>query len=172
MALQGHVVAVLNDQGTPVLDPITLFQHIHESSEVVHHGCLSGLIPPHPVSSYTGVFAQISLTCSNVNTTTEVILRSYADILTVTSGSAFAFLDPATFNPTSTIPKVRNLTINCSQPPPVGGVTIGEELAALPVETSGAAGGSYGVVTLSVAIAAAVVLLAGIGWYATRRRLR
>ncbi len=57
-------------------------------------------------------------------------------------------------------------------PPPVGGISLDSDLRPLPLKTTGVAGSSYGVVTLSIAIGAAVVLLAGIGWFATRRRPR
>ena len=184
LALKGKPVAKLNDLGTPVLDPVTRNPLINPSSEVVAIGCLSGLIPPLPISFYTGNLVELSLTCSSATTTTEVILRSGTDALTnpiytaagaldSTSGSAFIFLDPTTSSSIITTPKVSNLTINCVEPPPpVGGISLGPELAALTLETSGASGRSHGVVTLSIAIAAAGVLVAGIGWYATRRRPR
>ena len=169
-AVKAHAVAKLNDLGTPVLDPTTANPTFNPSSEVIHHGCLSGLIPPLPASFYSDIIVEIELTCSSIDTSTEVILRSTEDPLASTSGSVFSFLDPATLIQTITVPKVSNLTINCVQP--VGGISLDSDLRVLPLERPGAAGGSYGVVTLSIAIAAAVVLLAGIGWYAARRRPR
>ncbi len=140
----------------------------------VFHGCLTGLRSPLPLSNYTGNFVELRFACSAEASQTEVLQLPYeaTSVLTSqeTSGSVFS-VEPGL----QIIPKLTNLTINCGEPAPVGGISLDSDLRPLPLDTSGASGRSYGVVTLSIAIAAVgvagVAALAGIGWYATRRRI-
>ncbi len=143
----------------------------------VSHGCLTTLIPPFPISHHVGTLVEFTLTCSPEVSSTGVRLLAYnwsgsGGLPTVASSSGTAFALPD-ISQTTVVPKLRDLTVNCVEPPPpVGGISLDSDLRPLPLASSGASGGSYGVVTLSIAIGAAVALLAGIGWYSSRRWLR
>ncbi len=73
----------------------------------VNHGCLTGLIPPLPLSTATGSFAEVSITCSAGPSTTDVALLPAGDPVAGTSGTGFsagAEVIPA---------KVSTLSITC-----------------------------------------------------------
>lgn len=79
----------------------------------IHHGCLSGLAPPLPVSTYTGPVFEIELTCTDEVTTNDVRLLPHGHELADTSGAAFA-----TDISVVVIPKIQPLTLVCDDPPP------------------------------------------------------
>ncbi len=81
-------------------------------SQFVNHGCLTGLLPPQPVSNFVGSMVEISLTCSSENSSTEVMLLPLGDTAAGTSGAAFA--EPDTSQVT---PKVSNLSVTCGAAP-------------------------------------------------------
>ncbi len=63
-------------------------------------------------------------------------------------------------------------TSTATPPPPVGGISVGPELGALPLETADSSGNYTGVLAgVSAAITAGAVALGGVAWFA-RRRLR
>ncbi len=84
------------------------------SDEFVNHGCISGAVPPLPLSNYVGNVVGLSYACSSSPSSTEVRLLPFIDLdpVTATSGTLFAFSIDVIF-----IPKVSNLTINCVAPP-------------------------------------------------------
>ena len=112
-----------------------------ETDEVVHHGCLSGLLPPIPVSHYVGNLVEISLTCSAEPTSNEIDLIpathgdpiNFPDEFTIagTSGAKFTYLNGG--QQVSIIPKLSGITINCVDvlPEAVGGVALDGDLAPL-----------------------------------------
>ena len=75
------------------------------SPEDVAHGCLSGLVPPLPASTFVGNYLEISLTCSSASSTTEIRLLG-SD---VPAPTAFVLEDLVT----QVIPKVSNVSVTC-----------------------------------------------------------
>ena len=75
------------------------------SPEDVAHGCLSGLVPPLPASTFVGNYLEISLTCSSASSTTEIRLLG-SD---VPAPTAFVLDDLVT----QVIPKVSNVSVTC-----------------------------------------------------------
>ncbi len=57
---------------------------------LITHGGLSTILPPFPVSTYTGSFVELEMSCSAGETSTIVDLLPYRDFQANTSGSAFA----------------------------------------------------------------------------------
>lgn len=98
---------------------------------LVHHGGLSGLIPPLPVSTDTGNFVEIKMTCSADDTSTQVDLLPLGDQQTVTSGTAFAERGPFT----QVIPKVSGLLIHCGAGGPLDTPTPTATQTPLPTAT-------------------------------------
>ena len=79
------------------------------SSTLVNHGCLTGPIPPLPVSTFAGNFVELSLTCSSGSSQTEVRLLPSGDPIARTSGAAFVAEDLVT----QFVPKITDLTVIC-----------------------------------------------------------
>ncbi len=71
-------------------------------------GCLTGLLPPLPTSTYAGDFWALPMTCSSLNSTTKVRLLPEGDVTAGTSGALFK--DPAD---TAIVPKVSDLIVVC-----------------------------------------------------------
>ncbi|MCH8009617.1 MAG: dockerin type I repeat-containing protein [Chloroflexi bacterium] len=86
------------------------------------HGCLTGLIPPLPSSFYTGNLIELSMTCSEADTTSEVRLLPNNDPLALTNGALFTTGDPL-----KVVPKVTGLTVHCQ--------TEGEHITPVPIST-------------------------------------
>lgn len=78
-------------------------------STLVNHGCLSGLTPPLPISTYAGNFVELSMTCSSGSSETDVRLLLSDDPDARFSGAAFMRSDMVT----QTAPEVSDLTIIC-----------------------------------------------------------
>lgn len=76
---------------------------------LVNHGCLTGLIPPLPVSTYAGNLVELSLTCPSGSSETEVRLLPNGDPIVLTSGATFVGADGVT----QFVPEVSDLTIIC-----------------------------------------------------------
>ena len=78
------------------------------------HGALTGLIPPLPVSSYTGNLIEITLACplSLNDSPVTLALLPLGDPVAGTSGAQFQRAG------VSTIPKLSSLTISCLAPTP------------------------------------------------------
>jgi hypothetical protein len=74
----------------------------------VNHGCITGIVPPLPVSNYRGVFAALEFTCSTSPSTTEVKLLPNGDPVARTNGALFSQSDN-----TQITPAVRNVTVEC-----------------------------------------------------------
>ena len=81
------------------------------TTEDVAHGCLSGLVPPLPTSTFVGNFLELSLTCSSASSTTEIRLLA-SD---VPAPTAFVLEDLVT----QVLPKVSNLSVTCGAGAPV-----------------------------------------------------
>ncbi len=77
---------------------------------LVSHGCLTGLIPPLPVSNATGTFVEITLTCSATPSSTDVRVVPDGDPVAVNSGTVYAQAPDGTVRST---PLARDLTITC-----------------------------------------------------------
>ncbi|MCH7698844.1 MAG: hypothetical protein IH865_07900 [Chloroflexi bacterium] len=90
------------------------------------HGALAGLVPPIPVSSFTGSLVELSLTCSQEPSSTEVLLLTEDHPLA--EGRATQMIDGMGVR---WVPSTRNLTVNCVAPVAVGGVALDGELAPL-----------------------------------------
>ena len=90
------------------------------------HGCLAGVIPPLPSSFYRGNLIELSMTCSEADTTSEVRLLPYDDPLARTNGALF--IEGETLKDASNVvPKVTGLTIHCQ--------TEAEHITPVPIPT-------------------------------------
>ena len=78
----------------------------------VNHGCLTGLFSPLPVSNYTGNFIDLSMNCSQGESSTEVRLLPKGDPEALDNGAAFVLSDN-----TNVVPNVRSVTVDCVVPP-------------------------------------------------------
>jgi len=74
----------------------------------VGHGCLTGLLPPLPVSTYTGNYVDLSMTCSDSGSTQEIEILLVGTPPAGTSGSLFK--DPGN---NDVVPKPDTMTLNC-----------------------------------------------------------
>ena len=72
------------------------------------HGCLTGVIPPLPPSTYTGNFIELKVNCSEGDSSTEVELIDSEPQFTNGSGTFFAGPDGS-----KTVPKTSNITVVC-----------------------------------------------------------
>ncbi|MCH8949266.1 MAG: hypothetical protein IIB87_02680 [Chloroflexi bacterium] len=102
----------------------------------VSHGCLSGLIPPLPVSIYTGNFVELSFTCSSDPSSTMVRLVPLGVSPAGSAGTAFAEPAPGPFS-NQIVSGVRDLTVNCAAPTatPTGTLTATPASSATPMPT-------------------------------------
>jgi len=91
-----------------------------QTATSVLHGCLTGLLPPLPVSNYTGNMIDLSMNCSSANSNTEVQLLPEGDPVALTNGALFKLGDD-----TPVIPKVSNLTVICGAGAPAETPTTG-----------------------------------------------
>lgn len=90
------------------------------------HGCVTALIPPLPSSLYTGNLIELSMTCSEADTTSDVRLLPYDDPLALTNGALFT--EGETLKDASNVvPKVTGLTVHCQ--------TEGEHITPVPIST-------------------------------------
>ena len=99
----------------------------NNTTEMVSHGCLTGLLPPQPVSTFVGRYLEIVMVCSPQDSANQIDLLPYVfgsrpDIIAGTSGSGF--ISPS--NPVFFIvPKLVGLNLFCGTPPtPTQGPTI------------------------------------------------
>lgn len=108
---------------TAVRGQIDLVTQLTPTDYTVNHGCLTGLLPPQPISTFVGSFLEISLTCSAGSSTTEVELLPNGDPVAGTSGAAFSLgAEPITA-------KTSNLMVTCGGAP---GPTVPAEPSATP----------------------------------------
>ena len=82
------------------------------TSEVLAHGCATGLQPPLPVSTHIGLIFTMILTCSPNNSNNLIHLLPSGDPIAGTNGALFT-----TPGSTQVIPKVSNLALFCGTPP-------------------------------------------------------
>ena len=75
----------------------------------IYHGCLTGLIPPLPVSTFVGNIVEIAFTCSSDSSTTEVRLLPENDPFAGTSGTTLVGTDISIHF----VPQLTDLTIIC-----------------------------------------------------------
>ncbi len=85
---------------------------------LVNHGCLTGLLPPQPISTFIGSIVELAFSCSASSSSTDVQLLPRGDPIAGTSGTAFSDA-----NGTLLTPKVSNLTIHCLGPTPTPTIT-------------------------------------------------
>ena len=80
-------------------------------STAVSHACITELLPPWPLSHYVGTYIELSFTCSQSASTTDVslLVRGEGD----NSGAATLFLVAASPLNLQITPEVDNLTVNC-----------------------------------------------------------
>ena len=76
---------------------------------LVGHGGISGLVPPLPESSETGIMIRLQMLCPSASTTVPISLLVYEDPVAGTSGSLFAGPEGLT----QIIPFVSPITLHC-----------------------------------------------------------
>ncbi len=76
------------------------------------HGGITGLIPPLPESSETGIMVQLRMSCPAAATTVPISLLLYDDPLAITSGSAFVMAGGGP----KIIPAVTPIDLHCVVP--------------------------------------------------------
>ncbi|MCI0855868.1 MAG: FG-GAP repeat protein [Chloroflexi bacterium] len=81
------------------------------ASEVLAHGCATGLFPPLPVATHLGLFATMILSCSPGASSNLVQLLPSGPLNTISGTSGSVFTIPP--NSVQVVPLVSNLTINC-----------------------------------------------------------
>ena len=101
---------------------------------LVNHGGVSALIPPFLVSTDTGNFVEIKMTCSAGDTSTQVDLLPLGDHQARTVGAGFALVDGILI--TEVIPKVSGLLIHCGAGGPLDAPTPTAPPTSTPVPTS------------------------------------
>ena len=127
-------------------------------------GCLTDLSLPLFLSTYTGNAVEMAFTCSTSVSTSEVRLLPEGHPIPGTSGALFV-----TSSGSRIVPVLSNLTVNCVEPAPVGGISLDSDLRLLPLATNSTGGSPWGVAFKFVA---AVCLVAvGATWYARKRWL-
>ena len=105
------VQSVADDFVWPECEAIVALR-LQASETSVLHGCLTGLLPPLPTSTFVGNLLELSITCSAANSTTEVQLLPLGDPVALTSGAVFI-----TPGGEQVIPKVSNLSVTCGGAP-------------------------------------------------------
>ncbi len=83
-------------------------------SEVLAHGCATGLLPPLPVSNYLGTFVTMILTCSLTDTDNLIQLLPSGDRFTTAATNGALYTNPGALQ---IIPKVNSLSMFCGTPP-------------------------------------------------------
>jgi len=129
-------------------------------------GCLTGLLPPQPASFYKGDLYSFSLTCTDTQSSNTISLLPTGDAIAGTSGAVYT----EAVTGRKFIPLVSGIQVNCVPPPPVGGVSLDEDLRGVPLdmpESSWLGIGAGWLVAGSVAIALAAAGTAAVAW---RRR--
>ena len=86
-------------------------------SEVLGHGCATGLLPPLPVSTYVGLFSTMILTCSPDDTANEIQLLPSGPVESIPFSSGAAFTSTVPGADAQIIPKVTGLNVFCGTPP-------------------------------------------------------
>ena len=91
----------------------------NNTTELISHGCLTGLVPPQPVSEFTGVYLEIVMTCSAEDTNNPIELLPYTELSdatpdTIAGTSGTEFRRP---NNGDVIPKLVGLTLICGEAP-------------------------------------------------------
>ena len=81
------------------------------ASQVLAHGCVTGLFPPLPVATHLGLFATMILNCSPGESGNLIQLLPSGPLSTIPGTSGSVFTIPP--NSVQIIPLVSNLTINC-----------------------------------------------------------
>ncbi len=134
---------------------------------LVNHGGLTGLIPPLPVSDYEGPVFEISLTCTDSFSSTNLQLLAAGDDVAFTNGAMFTDGDSVQITP-----KVNSITINC-------GVDTGAPDepgdGGLPPTGGGFTGSDQGLTSIIIWLAIAALVVAGAaglgaGWRTARAR--
>lgn len=132
-------------------------------------GGLTGVVPPLPVSTYEGPVFELSFTCSDSYSSTEIMQVPSGTAPAGTSGATFSNADGQ-----SVVPKVSNVTVNCGEAPTPGPTEGGP--TALPPTGSGALGADQGGSNLEIWLAIAALFAAGVlgigafTWNAARSR--
>jgi len=134
----------------------------------VGHGCLTGLIPPLPSSTYVGPFIQLSMVCSETPTSSELLLLQDEHPSTGTSGTVFVLSGPGA---DKLLAEVSPLTINCVDiaPAAVGGVALGGELRDVTAQ-DGRALWLWAALGVGAIVALSGLVYAGIAVVADRTR--
>ena len=108
LTYDAEATAAVDEVVWPDCDPAIVVR-TQFSPTSVNHGCLSGLIPPLPVSTFAGNIVEIAFTCSSESTTTEVRLLPENDPFAGTSGTGLVGTDISIHF----IPPQTDLTIIC-----------------------------------------------------------
>ena len=83
-------------------------------SEVLAHGCATGLFPPLPISTHVGLFSTMVLTCSPNDTRNLIQLLPDRSSIADSSGSLFT---KPPIGALVIVPKLNNLRLFCGFPP-------------------------------------------------------
>ncbi len=94
----------------------------------VNHGCLTGIIPPLPVSDFVGTYLRLSFNCSEGESSTDVSIIPELEPPAGTSGAHFVLP-----NNDHLIPELTGVTINCG----AGGGDTPEPTEETPEPTAG-----------------------------------
>ncbi len=94
------------------LEPATAVRALSMGPGLVGHGGISGLIPPLPESTATGIMTQLEMSCPADAVDVPISLLIYRDPLASTSGSAFVAPDAGT----KIVPAITPITLHCEAP--------------------------------------------------------
>lgn len=149
------------------------------SPGTVLHGGLTGVIPPLPLSTYTGTVFELAFECSDSFSSNNIQLLPSGDPVAGTSGALLS-----TGEDVQVIPKVNSVTVNCGEAPdepdepdeptstqvpdqPTDGGLPSSGSGAL---STGDAGSSAALWLMIAALAAIGLSLGTFGWRAARNR--
>ncbi|MFV2070750.1 MAG: hypothetical protein ACC645_27600 [Pirellulales bacterium] len=131
----------------------------------ITHGSATGLIPPLPLSSYTGTLVEIDLVCSDTYSRTAVRLMPAASFRT--SGTQFAYYDETT---QVRVPvKTEAVTVNCGDAPPPSQIILPDTGTFGATGDSGFGTGMWAAIGALLAIGAAGLSTFGLRVFAGRR---
>ena len=139
------------------------------SEDVPNHtvfvGCENVQVRPVP-SFYKGELLSIALTCTENASSSDIQLSPFGDLIARTKGAFFLELD--TIQPI--VPELTGITVDCVPPLPIGGIAVGSELRALPLDVSQPSDPGVGVLAgVATALGFGAIVVGSARLYARRR---